>query len=104
MSDHVERHPGFVVPTTPPNPAKAGRVLLGAPQRLPFATAAGKSREPAARYADAPDTGDPALWFTLTNTPASAVTFTVTSGQYRGDGPWTYTVPLPSQPAKTVSC
>ncbi|MCX4862753.1 phospholipase C, phosphocholine-specific [Streptomyces sp. NBC_01369] len=57
------------------------------------ATAAGKSCEVAARYADAPDTGRPALWFTFTNTSAGAVTFTVTSGQYRSDGPWTYTVP-----------
>ncbi|MFJ1883621.1 phosphocholine-specific phospholipase C [Streptomyces sp. NPDC088137] len=57
------------------------------------ATAAGRSCEVAARYADAPDTGRPALWFSFTNTSASAVTFTVTSGQYRSDGPWTYTVP-----------
>lgn len=56
------------------------------------ATATGKSCEMAARYANAPDTGRPALWFTFTNTSTSAVTFTVTSGQYRGDGPWTYTV------------
>ncbi|MFB6876934.1 phospholipase domain-containing protein [Streptomyces sp. NPDC056323] len=57
------------------------------------ATAAGRSCEVAARYENAPDTGKPALWFTFTNTSAGAVTFTVTSGQYRGDGPWTYTVP-----------
>ncbi|MEL5955041.1 phospholipase C, phosphocholine-specific [Streptomyces sp. CLV115] len=57
------------------------------------ATAAGRSCEVAARYAEAPDTSRPALWFTFTNTSASAVTFTVTSGQYRSDGPWTYTVP-----------
>ncbi|WP_329192052.1 phosphocholine-specific phospholipase C [Streptomyces sp. NBC_01435] len=56
------------------------------------AKAAGKSCEVAARYENAPDTGRPALWFTFTNTSASAVTFTVTSGQYRGDGPWRYTV------------
>ncbi|MES9508992.1 phospholipase C, phosphocholine-specific [Streptomyces sp. NPDC000609] len=56
------------------------------------AKAAGKSCEVAARYENAPDTGRPALWFTFTNTSANAVTFTVTSGQYRGDGPWTYTV------------
>lgn len=57
------------------------------------AKAAGKSCEVAARYADAPDTGKAALWFTFTNTSASVVTFTVTSGNYRTDGPWTYAVP-----------
>lgn len=28
----------------------------------------------------------------MTNTSASAVTFTITANNYRGDGPWTYQV------------
>lgn len=57
------------------------------------AKAAGRSCEATTRYADAPDTGKPALWFTFANSSAAAVTFTVTAANYRTDGPWTYRVP-----------
>ena len=53
-------------------------------------TAAGKSTEVVTSYAAAPDTGQTALWFAMTNTSSSTVTFTITSTNYRTDGPWTY--------------
>ncbi|MFD0563301.1 phosphocholine-specific phospholipase C [Kitasatospora saccharophila] len=56
------------------------------------ATASGKNAAVTATYAAAPDTGRLALWFKLANSGSSAVTFTVTSNNYRTDGPWTYTV------------
>ncbi|GAA1225978.1 phospholipase C, phosphocholine-specific [Kitasatospora nipponensis] len=56
------------------------------------ATTAGKGAEAVTSYAPAPDTGKQALWFTMTNTGTSAVTFTVTPTNYRTDGPWTYQV------------
>ncbi|MEU8587293.1 phosphocholine-specific phospholipase C [Streptomyces sp. NPDC048664] len=56
------------------------------------ATAAGKGCEATTYYAPAPDTGKDALWFKLTNTGAGTVTYTVTSTNYRTDGPWTYQV------------
>ncbi|MHA6758389.1 phosphocholine-specific phospholipase C [Streptacidiphilus sp. PAMC 29251] len=55
-------------------------------------TAAGKSVEASTSYATAPDTGQTALYFHLANSSASSVTFTVTSTDYRADGPWTYRV------------
>src|SRR5882757_602094 len=57
------------------------------------ATAAGKSLEARSSYAVEPGTGQLAVYFALSNTGASAATFTITSNQYRGDGPWTYSVP-----------
>ncbi|MFJ3712963.1 phosphocholine-specific phospholipase C [Streptomyces sp. NPDC090053] len=56
------------------------------------ASTAGKYVEVAARYAVAPNTGKQAIWFTFTNTSSATVKFTVTSANYRSDGPWTYTV------------
>ncbi|MFF8596275.1 phosphocholine-specific phospholipase C [Streptomyces sp. NPDC015220] len=57
------------------------------------ATKAGGSAEVSTRYAVAADTGKLALWFRMTNSGTAPVTFTITSGHYRGDGPWTYAVP-----------
>jgi len=57
------------------------------------ATAAGRYLSVTATYATAPDTGKLAVFFTLANTSAAAVTFTIRANSYRGDGPWTYTVP-----------
>ena len=56
-------------------------------------TAAGHSAEVTSSYAPAPDTGKQAVWFAMANTGTAAATFTITSTQYRGDGPWTYQVP-----------
>ncbi|MFG3114229.1 phosphocholine-specific phospholipase C [Streptomyces sp. NPDC048197] len=56
------------------------------------ATKAGKSAEVRTRYAVEPGTGKLALYFKMTNTGSSSVTFTITSNRYRGDGPWTYNV------------
>ncbi|MDH6142593.1 phospholipase C [Kitasatospora sp. GP30] len=63
------------------------------------ATKAGKTAAVAASYAAAPDTGKTAIWFKLTNSGSSAVTFTITATNYRTDGPWTYTV----QPGASTS-
>ncbi|MEV7182421.1 phosphocholine-specific phospholipase C [Kitasatospora sp. NPDC093679] len=57
------------------------------------ATKPGKLVTVTASYANAPTTGKLALWFAFANTGTAAVTFTVTSTNYRTDGPWTYTVP-----------
>ncbi|MEW1914460.1 phosphocholine-specific phospholipase C [Kitasatospora sp. NPDC085895] len=57
------------------------------------ATKPGKLVSVTASYANAPTTGKLALWFAFANTGTAAVTFTVTSTNYRTDGPWTYTVP-----------
>ncbi|MEU2629925.1 phosphocholine-specific phospholipase C [Kitasatospora sp. NPDC007106] len=57
------------------------------------ATKPGKLVSVTASYANAPTTGKLALWFAFANTGTAAVTFTVTSTNYRNDGPWTYTVP-----------
>jgi len=57
------------------------------------ATTAAKSLEARSSYAVEPGTGQLAVYFALSNTGASAATFTITSNQYRGDGPWTYSVP-----------
>ncbi|WP_328509025.1 phospholipase C, phosphocholine-specific [Streptomyces mirabilis] len=56
------------------------------------ATQAGKSAEVSTRYATEPGTGKTALYFKMANSSAAPVKFTITSNQYRGDGPWTYTV------------
>ncbi|MFJ5926380.1 phosphocholine-specific phospholipase C [Kitasatospora sp. NPDC092948] len=56
------------------------------------ATAAGKNAAVTVTYAPAPDTGKLAVWFKFANAGAAAVTFTVTSTNYRTDGPWTYQV------------
>jgi phospholipase C len=53
-------------------------------------TKAGKSVEVVSSYKPAPDTGQEAVWFAMTNSSASAVTFTITADNYRTDGPWTY--------------
>ncbi|MFI9786142.1 phosphocholine-specific phospholipase C [Kitasatospora sp. NPDC051984] len=55
-------------------------------------TAAGKNAAVTATYAPAPDTGKLAVWFKLANTGTAPVTFTITSTNYRTDGPWTYQV------------
>ncbi|TWV30618.1 phospholipase C, phosphocholine-specific [Streptomyces misionensis] len=56
------------------------------------ATKAGKSAEVSTRYAVEPGTGKLAVYFRMANSGGAPVTFTITSGHYRGDGPWTYTV------------
>ncbi|MEV4561241.1 phosphocholine-specific phospholipase C [Kitasatospora sp. NPDC049285] len=56
------------------------------------ATKSGKTAAAAVSYAAAPDTGKLAVWFKLTNSGTSAVTFTITSNNYRTDGPWSYQV------------
>lgn len=56
------------------------------------ATQAGKSVEVSTRYATEPGTGKTAIYFRMANSASSSVKFTITSNQYRGDGPWTYTV------------
>ena len=43
-------------------------------------------------YAPSPTTGDLAIWFAMSNSSSAAVTFTLTSNNYRSDGPWTYSV------------
>ncbi|MFE9257261.1 phosphocholine-specific phospholipase C [Streptomyces sp. NPDC006879] len=60
------------------------------------ASKSGRSCEVAARYAPAPNTGKPAIWFELSNSSSQPVTFTIRSHAYRSDGPWTYTVPAGS--------
>ncbi|MFE9427661.1 phosphocholine-specific phospholipase C [Kitasatospora sp. NPDC006697] len=62
------------------------------------ATKSGKTALVTASYAAAPDTGKPAVYFAMANKGSSAVTFTITSNQYR-TGSWTYTV----QPGATTS-
>ncbi|WP_432989472.1 phosphocholine-specific phospholipase C [Dactylosporangium sp. CA-233914] len=56
------------------------------------ATTAGKDAFVSSYYAVASNTGKQAIWFRMKNTSASAMTFTITSNQYRTDGPWTYRV------------
>ncbi|MDH6574956.1 phospholipase C, phosphocholine-specific [Kitasatospora sp. MAP5-34] len=56
------------------------------------ATTAGKTAEASTYYAPSPEDGSEALWFKLTNTGTSTVTFTITSTNYRTDDPWTYQV------------
>ncbi|WP_328722338.1 phospholipase C, phosphocholine-specific [Streptomyces sp. NBC_00247] len=60
------------------------------------ATKAGKTAEVHTRYATEAGTGKLAIWFAMVNSGSTAVTFTITSTHYRGDGPWTYTVPAGS--------
>ncbi|MBF9068536.1 phosphocholine-specific phospholipase C [Streptacidiphilus fuscans] len=62
------------------------------------ANGAAKGCEATTRYAAAPDTGKAAVWFDMTNTGSSTVTYTITSNYYRG-GTWTYQV----APGATVS-
>ncbi|WP_042382698.1 phosphocholine-specific phospholipase C [Streptacidiphilus melanogenes] len=63
------------------------------------ANGAGKGCEATTYYASAPNTGQQAVWFKMTNTGSSTVTYTITSTNYRTDGPWTYQV----APGATVS-
>ncbi len=56
------------------------------------ATTAGKAQEVTTSYQVEPGTGKLAIYFHMTNTSTSSVTFTITSNQYRTDGPWHYTV------------
>ncbi|MEV6510057.1 phosphocholine-specific phospholipase C [Streptomyces sp. NPDC051642] len=56
------------------------------------ATKAGKSVEVTTRYAVESGTGKLAVYFKMANSSAGPVKFTITSNQYRSDGPWTYTV------------
>ena len=59
------------------------------------ATTVGVNLETTSSYAVTSSTGKLAVWFTMTNAAASGktATFTITSTNYRTDGPWTYTVP-----------
>ncbi|MFD1048921.1 phospholipase domain-containing protein, partial [Kibdelosporangium lantanae] len=63
------------------------------------ATNAGRGVEARSRIALTSSTGKLALWLDLVNGSTAPVTFTVTSNNYRTDGPWTYTV----APGQTVS-
>jgi phospholipase C len=63
------------------------------------ASGAGQTAEAVTYYAPAPNTGQQAVWFKMTNTSTSTVTFTITSTNYRSDGPWTYQ----AAPGATVS-
>jgi phospholipase C len=56
------------------------------------ANGSGAAAEASTYYAPAPNTGKQAVWFSMKNTGTSAVTFTITSTNYRTDGPWTYQV------------
>ncbi|WP_328461079.1 phosphocholine-specific phospholipase C [Streptomyces sp. NBC_00448] len=56
-------------------------------------TAPGKDVAVTSSYAVTSSTGKLALWFDLANNGSAPVTFTITSGNYRTDGPWTYQVP-----------
>ncbi|MFD7988500.1 phosphocholine-specific phospholipase C, partial [Kitasatospora indigofera] len=56
------------------------------------ATKAGRTAAVTASYAIEPGSGKLAIWFKLANSGASAVTFTITSNNYR-TGTWTYQVP-----------
>ncbi|TCO52623.1 phosphocholine-specific phospholipase C [Actinocrispum wychmicini] len=56
------------------------------------ATGAAKNVETRSRIAVTSSTGKLALWLDFVNGSGAPVTFTVTSNNYRGDGPWTYTV------------
>ncbi|MEV7388120.1 phosphocholine-specific phospholipase C [Streptomyces sp. NPDC091215] len=56
------------------------------------ATKAGKAAEVSTRYAVEPGTGKLAVWFRMANSGSASVKFTITSNNYRTDGPWTYTV------------
>jgi phospholipase C len=56
------------------------------------ANGSGATAEAGTHYAPAPNTGKQAVWFSMVNTGTSAVTFTITSTNYRTDGPWTYQV------------
>ncbi|MGW4892710.1 phosphocholine-specific phospholipase C [Kitasatospora sp. NPDC004240] len=57
------------------------------------ATKAGRYAAVTASYAVEPGTGKQALYLALANTGTTPLTFTVTSNNYRADGPWTYQVP-----------
>lgn len=54
---------------------------------------AGKDVEARSRITVTSSTGKLALWLDLANGSGAAVTCTVTSNNYRTDGPWTYQVP-----------
>ncbi|WP_163508479.1 phosphocholine-specific phospholipase C [Fodinicola acaciae] len=56
------------------------------------ASGAGKDVETRSRIAVTASTGKLAIWFDFVNGSAAATTFTVTSVNYRTDGPWTYDV------------
>ncbi|MFC8453919.1 phosphocholine-specific phospholipase C [Kitasatospora sp. NPDC057223] len=56
------------------------------------ATKAGKNAAVTASYAVEAGSGKLALWFRMANSAAAAVTFTITSNNYR-TGTWTYQVP-----------
>ncbi len=56
------------------------------------ALGAARGLEVGCSYENAADTGKPAVWFHLKNDSAAEVTFTITSNNYRSDGPWTHKV------------
>jgi phospholipase C len=57
------------------------------------ANGSAKYLEATSTYAPAPNTSMLAIWFNLKNGSSQAAVFTIRSNNYRGDGPWTYTVP-----------
>ncbi len=57
------------------------------------ATAAGAAVEATTSYAVEPGSGKLAIYFAMTNKATGPATFTITSTNYRSDGPWTYQVP-----------
>ncbi|MEZ0089703.1 phosphocholine-specific phospholipase C [Streptacidiphilus sp. EB129] len=57
------------------------------------ATAAGKDVEVTSSYAITSSTGKQALWLAMANSGTATATFTITTNNYRTDGPWTYQVP-----------
>ncbi|HKN51244.1 MAG TPA: phospholipase C, phosphocholine-specific [Amycolatopsis sp.] len=63
------------------------------------AAGAAKNIETRSRVAITSSTGKLALWLDFVNGSTGSATFTVTSTNYRTDGPWTYTV----APGQTVS-
>jgi phospholipase C len=56
------------------------------------ANSGSKNIEARSRVAITSSTGNLALWLDFVNGSGSPATFTVTSTNYRGDGPWTYTI------------
>ena len=57
------------------------------------ANSASKNVEARSRIAVTSSTGKLALWLDFVNGSGAAATYTVTSNNYRTDGPWTYQVP-----------
>ena len=56
-------------------------------------TQPGRNAAVTASYAVEPGSGKLAVYFRMANSGSTPMTFTITSGNYRTDGPWTYQVP-----------